>query len=128
MTITEQLQPDASFSLRAAAAFAFGPNTGRHHSGQAGAGQAEAGADETRPAFVTDDMSHRASVLVAQRAEGSITAAFESAAVPGAVLGQVRRILALARPAAGWLAAGERDAVLGGLQREHDWLRPVLSH
>jgi DNA-3-methyladenine glycosylase II len=123
MTITEQLQPDTAFSLRAAAAFGFGPNTGRPRTGQA-----EAGAGEMRLAFVTDDMSHHASVHLAQRPDRTITAAVESAADPGAVLGQVRRILSLDRPAAGWLAAGERDPVLGRLQREHDWLRPVLFH
>lgn len=123
MTITEQLQPDGPFSLRAAAALGFGPNTGRLPAGQAGAS-----ADEMRLAFVTDDMSHRASVHLAQRPDGTITAAVDSTADSGAVLGQVRRILSLDRPAAGWLAAGERDPVLGGLQREHDWLRPVLFH
>jgi len=123
MTITGQLQPDTPFSLRAAAAFGFGPTTGRPRAGQAGSG-----ADEMRLAFVTDDMRHHARVHLAQRSDGTITAAVDSAADADPVLGQVRRILSLDRPAAGWLAAGERDPVLGGLQREHDWLRPVLFH
>jgi DNA-3-methyladenine glycosylase II len=118
MTITAELHPDTPFSLGAAAAFGFGPYTGRP----------EPGADEMRLAFVTDDMRHHAGVHLAQRPDGTITAALDSGADPGAVLGQVRRILSLDRPAAGWLAAGERDPVLGGLQREHDWLRPVLFH
>lgn len=123
MTTTAELRPDTPFSLGAAAAFGFGPYTGRPSTGQA-----ESGAGEMRLAFVTDDMSHHAGAHLAQRPDGTITAALDSAADPGAVLGQVRRILSLDRPAAGWLAAGERDPVLGGLQREHDWLRPVLFH
>jgi DNA-3-methyladenine glycosylase II len=120
MTTTAELHPDTPFSLGAAAAFGFGPNTGRPHAGP--------GAGEMRLAFVTDDMRHHARVHLAQRPDGTITAALDSEADPGAVLGQVRRILSLDRPAAGWLAAGERDPVLGRLQREHDWLRPVLFH
>jgi DNA-3-methyladenine glycosylase II len=116
MTITAEIHPDAPFSLSAAAAFGFGPRAGRP------------GANGMRLAFVTDDLRHHAGVYLAQRPDGSITAAVDSAADPGAVLGQVRRILSLDRPAAGWLAAGERDPVLGGLQRAHDWLRPVLFH
>ena len=123
MTITAELHPDTPFSLGAAAAFGFGPYTGRPRTGQAGSG-----ADEMRLAFVTDDMRHHARVHLAQRPDGTITATVDSGADPGAVLGQVRRILSLDRPAAGWVAAGERDPVLGGLQRRHDWLRPVLFH
>jgi DNA-3-methyladenine glycosylase II len=118
MTITTELHPDTPFSLAAAAAFGFGPHTGRP----------EPGADEMRLAFVTDDMGHHAGVHLVQRPDGTITAAIDSDADSGAVLGQVRRVLSLDRPAAGWLALGERDPVLGGLQREHDWLRPVLFH
>lgn len=120
MTITAELYPDTPFSLGAAAAFGFGPQTGRPKPKSAG--------DEMRLAFVTDDLRHHAGVHLAQRPDGTITAAIDSAADAGAVLGQVRRILSLDHPAAGWLAAGERDPVLGGLQRAHEWLRPVLFH
>jgi DNA-3-methyladenine glycosylase II len=118
MTITAELHPDTPFSLGAAAAFGFGPYTGRPGPS----------ADEMRLAFVTDDMRHHAGVHLVQRPDGTITVAIDSAADTGAVLGQVRRILSLDRPAAGWLAAGKRDPVLGDLQRQHDWLRPVLFH
>jgi DNA-3-methyladenine glycosylase II len=123
MTITAELHPDTPFSLGAAAAFGFGPNSGRPRTGQAGSG-----AGEMRLAFVTDDMRHHAGVHLVQRPDGAVTAAVDSGADSGAVLGQVRRVLSLDRPAAGWLAAAERDPVLGRLQREHDWLRPVLFH
>jgi DNA-3-methyladenine glycosylase II len=123
MTITSELHPDTPFSLGAAAGFGFGPYDGRPPAGQAGPG-----AGEMRLAFVTDDLRHHAGVHLAQRADGTVTAAVDSGADHGAVLGQVRRILSLDRPAAGWVTAGERDPVLGGLQRAHDWLRPVLFH
>ena len=118
MTITAELHPDTPFSLGAAAAFGFGPRTGRP----------EPAGPEMRLAFVTDDLRHHAGVYLAQRPDGTITAAVDSAAGTDAVLGQVRRVLSLDHPAAGWLAAGEHDPVLGGLQRAHDWLRPVLFH
>jgi DNA-3-methyladenine glycosylase II len=118
MTITAELHPDGPFSLGAAAAFGFGPRTGRP----------EPDTDEMRLAFVTDDLRHHAGVNLAQRPDGTITADIDTGAAPDAVIGQVRRILSLDRPAAGWVAAGERDPVLGGLQRAQDWLRPVLFH
>ncbi len=118
MAIAAELHPDQPFSLAAAAGFGFGPH----------AGGATPGAGGMRLAFVTDDLRHHAGVYLAQRPDGSITAAVDSAADADAVLGQVRRILSLDRPVAGWLAAAERDPVLGGLQRVHDWLRPVLFH
>jgi len=118
MTITAELHPDTPFSLGAAAAFGFGPWTGRPKLDVA----------EMRLAFVTDDLRHHAAVHLVQRADGTITAAVDSPADTGAVLDQVRRILSLDHPAAEWLAAGERDPVLGELQRAHDWLRPVLFH
>jgi DNA-3-methyladenine glycosylase II len=116
MTITVELHPDTPFSLGAAAAFEFGPHTGRP----------KPDASEMRLGFVTDDLRHHAGVHLVQRPSGTVTAAIDSAAAPDAVLSQVRRILSLDRPAAGWVAAGERDPVLGALQRAHDWLRPVL--
>ncbi len=123
MTITAELHPDTHFSLGAAAAFGFGPHTGRPYARQAGTA-----AGEMRLAFVTDDMRHQAAVHLVQRPDGTISVVMDSPADPGAVLRQVRRVLSLDRPAAGWLAAGQRDPVLGALQREHDWLRPVLFH
>ncbi len=118
MTITAELQPAGPFSLAAAEAFGFGPRTGRP----------KPAASEMRLAFVTDDLRHHAGVHLVQHPSGTITATMDSKAETDAVLGQVRRILSLDRPGSGWVAAGERDPVLGALQREHDWLRPVLFH
>jgi DNA-3-methyladenine glycosylase II len=113
------ITPDGPFSLAAAAAFEFGPSTGRPE---------PAGA-EMRLAFVTDDMRHHAAVhLTQRRREGAVTAAIESDADQDAVLRQVLRILSLDHPGGTWAAIGERDPVIGALQRAHDWLRPVLFH
>lgn len=121
MAITIELYRDTTFSLAAAAGFGFGPSTGRPKPDGAAV-------SEMRMAFVADDMRHHAGVHLVQAADGAITAAVESAADLAAVTSQVRRILSLDHPAGEWLAAGERDPVLGRLQREHDWLRPVLFH
>jgi DNA-3-methyladenine glycosylase II len=115
---TFTIVPDGPFSLAAAAAFGFGPRTG---------GPAPGGG-EMRLAFVTDDMRHHATVHLAQRPDGAIKAVVRSDADDEAVLHQVRRILSLDRDGGPWAALGERDRVLGALQREHDWLRPVLFH
>ena len=82
MTITVELHPDAPFSLGAAAAFGFGPHTGRP----------KPDASEMRLGFVTDDLRHHAGVHLVQRPGGTVTAAIDSAAAPDAVLSQVRRI------------------------------------
>ena len=110
--------PDGPFSLTAAAAFGFGPVTGRPKSA----------GGEMRLAFVTDDMRHHAAVHLTERSDGAITADVESDADLDAVRRQVLRILSLDHPGGPWAAIGERDPVIGALQREHDWLRPVLFH
>jgi DNA-3-methyladenine glycosylase II len=115
---TYTIVPDGPFSLAAAAAFGFGPRTGRP----------TPGGGEMRLAFVTDDMRHHASAHLTQRADGAVTAVIRSDADHEAVLRQVGRVLSLDRPGGPWAALGERDPVLGALQREHDWLRPVLFH
>ena len=120
MTITLGIHPDTPFSLAAAAGFGFGPRTGGPATDP---GQADG---EMRMAFVTDDMRHHAGAHLVQASSGIITATIGTSADPGAVASQVRRILSLDHPATAWVAAGERDPVLGQLQREHAWLRPVL--
>jgi DNA-3-methyladenine glycosylase II len=113
------IAPDAPFSLAAAAAFGFGPNSGRPRTAD----------DRMRLAFVTDDMRYHAGARVVQHASGDVSVTITgTGADPDAVARQVLRVLSLDVPAAGWVAAGERDPVLGALQREHDWLRPVLFH
>jgi DNA-3-methyladenine glycosylase II len=109
---------DGPFSLTAAAAFGFGPSTGRPYP-----------ADEAmRLAFVTDDLQHQVGVLLSQEPGGDLIAEVDGADDLAAVDHQIRRILSVDRPAEGWVAAGHRDPVLGGLQAAHPGLRPVLFH
>jgi DNA-3-methyladenine glycosylase II len=113
---------DGPFSLTAAAAFGFGPSTGRPYPGE----------DLMRLAFVTDDLQHQVGVLLSQEpgGDGDLMAEIsgDETADIAAVDHQVRRILSVDRPAEGWVAAGHRDPVLGGLQAAHPGLRPVLFH
>jgi DNA-3-methyladenine glycosylase II len=110
---------DGPFSLAAAAAFGFGPNTGRPSPG---------GDAVMRLAFVTDDLRHQVGAVIRQDPAGGLVAAVSGAGDVAAVERQVRRILSVDRPAGGWIAAGRRDPVLGRLQAEHAGLRPVLFH
>jgi DNA-3-methyladenine glycosylase II len=118
MTERQRLAVDGPFSLAAAAAFGFGPNTGRPYPAEA----------VMRLAFVADDLHHQAGVLVSQQPGGDLIAEFSGAASLTAAEQQVRRILSVDRPAGGWIAAGHRDPVLGSLQAAHPGLRPVLFH
>jgi DNA-3-methyladenine glycosylase II len=112
------ITPDVPFSLDAAAAFGFGPNMGRP--------SPEGGV--MRLAFVTDDLRHQAGVELRQQPDGALVASIESDAPVDAVTRQVQRILSLDHPGREWLAVGERDPVIGRLQRDHPGLRPVLFH
>ena len=110
--------PDTSFSLAAAAAFGFGPRTGRP----------KPGANQMSLAFAADDMYHHAGAHLIQEPDGAITVTVDTEADPEAVLWQVRRVLSLDQDGARWAEVGTRDPVIGALQREHDGLRPVLFH
>jgi DNA-3-methyladenine glycosylase II len=116
--VNVSITPDIPFSLDAAAAFGFGPNTGRPKPDKG----------VMRLAFVTDDLRHHAGVELHQEADGTVIASIDSDAPADAVTEQVRRILSLDHPGREWLAAGERDPVIGRLQRDHAGLRPVLFH
>jgi DNA-3-methyladenine glycosylase II len=112
------ITPDVPFSLDAAAAFSFGPNTGRPSPDEG----------VMRLAFVTDDLRHHAGVELSQEADGTVIASIDSDGPVDAVTRQVSRILSLDHPGREWLAAGERDRVVGCLQRDYAGLRPVLFH
>jgi DNA-3-methyladenine glycosylase II len=118
MAEQRRLAVDGPFSLAAAAAFGFGPNTGRPYPAEA----------VMRLAFVADDMRHQVGVLISQQPGGDLIADFGETASLTAAEQQVRRILSVDRPAGDWIAAGRRDTVLGSLQAAHPGLRPVLFH
>jgi DNA-3-methyladenine glycosylase II len=112
------VSPDAPFSLEAAAAFGFGPDTGRP----------EPARDEMRLAFVADDMYHHAGVRLTQAPDGTVTGRVETDGDAEAAWRQALRVLSLDQPAREWPEVGARDPVIGRLQREHEGLRPVLFH
>lgn len=119
MTELVRMPVDGPFSLAAAAAFSFGPNTGR----------ASPDRDAVmRLAFVTDDLSHQAGAVIRQEPDGVLVARLSGTDDAEATARQLRRILSVDRPAGGWIAAGRKDPVLGRLQAEHPGLRPVLFH
>jgi DNA-3-methyladenine glycosylase II len=109
---------DGPFSLAAAAAFGFGPNTGRPRPDE----------QQMRLAFVTDDMEHQAGVVVSQQPDGRLLAEISGVWNTSAAVSQLQRILSVDRPVGGWLEAGRKDPVLGALQARHGGLRPVLFH
>jgi DNA-3-methyladenine glycosylase II len=119
MTEVVRMPVDGPFSLAAAAAFEFGPNTGR---------PAPAGGAVMRLAFVADDLRHQAGAVIRQEPGGALVAEISGTGDVAATARQLRRILSVDRPADGWIAAGTRDPVLGRLQAEHPGLRPVLFH
>jgi len=119
MTELVRMPVDGPFSLAAAAAFGFGPNTGR---------PLPAGDAAMRLAFVTDDLRHQAGAAIRQEPGGGLVADVSSTGDVAAIERQLRRILSVDRPADGWIAAGRRDPVLGRLQADHPGLRPVLFH
>jgi DNA-3-methyladenine glycosylase II len=107
---------DGPFSLAAAVAFEFGPSSPRPYPDD----------QVMRLAFVTDDMHHQAGAVIRQQPGGDLTAEIGGVSDIAAAERQLRRILSVDRPAAGWIAAGRRDPVLGRLQARHPGLRPVL--
>ena len=112
------ITPDGPFSLEAASHFGFGPNTGRPTYADA----------QMKLAFVADDFRNHAFVALNQQENGDISGTIESDAGIEIVVTQVRRILSLNASGTEWAAVGEKDPVLGAMQREHPGLRPVSFH
>jgi DNA-3-methyladenine glycosylase II len=109
---------DGPFSLAASASFGFGPNTGRP----------SPGARVMRLAFVADDLRHHVGAVLTELPDGSLAAEISGAAPVDAAEAQVRRILSIDTGVGDWLAAGQADRVLGGVQAAYPGLRPVLFH
>jgi DNA-3-methyladenine glycosylase II len=112
------ITPDGPFSLAAAAAFGFGPNTGRP----------KPDGDSMSLAFVADDMQHHAAAVVTQEADGDLHAQLFGEPDPLLVEAQLRRVLSLDHSGPAWAEVGARDPVIGRLQAAHPGLRPVLFH
>jgi DNA-3-methyladenine glycosylase II len=112
------LTPRGPFSLRLLAGFGFGPEAGR----------ARATEPVMRLAFCLDDLSGHAGVVLRQDADpdGVVRGKLRGAADLAAVRRQVARILSLDHDGEAWLSVGERDDVIGNLQRRFPGLRPPL--
>lgn len=113
------IEPRGPFSLRAAAGFGFGPNEGRP--------PAFDGA--MRLAFPLDGGIGHAGVIARQPLrDGPVECELVGGGDAELARRQVARVLSLDHDGAAFMALGERDAVLGELQRRHPGQRPVLFH
>jgi DNA-3-methyladenine glycosylase II len=116
-----ELLPRGPFSLRAAAEFGFGPNEGRRG--------AFDGA--MRLAFAIDGGSGYAGAVLRQAsADGPVSVELQrtDGGDPEAALRQIARIVSLDHDGESFLEVGEREPVIGALQRAHPGQRPVLFH
>jgi DNA-3-methyladenine glycosylase II len=94
-----------------------------------GFGQRDAAAGEVmRLAFCVDGYEHQAGVEVRQDEAGVHGTIHGPGAAAEAAAGQVARVLSLDYDAAGFVRAGERDPVLGSVQKAAPGLRPPLFY
>ncbi len=114
--ISFDLMPSGSFSLEAADSFGFGAREAQPWDGS------------MRMAFVLDDFSGHAALSLTQDDSGLITARGFTDGSVEFVQGQVKRILGLDYDGEEWEALGERDPVVGMLQKRFSGMRPVLFH
>jgi DNA-3-methyladenine glycosylase II len=116
-------EPRGPFTLASAARFIGGwPPTG----------QSAAPPDQgtVRLCFLVDDWTGHAGVVLEQDAEGVVHGTIRNSTAADAVRirDQAARIVSLDHDGTGYAAVGERDSVVGELQRASGWLRPVLFH
>lgn len=116
-----QLTPEGPFSLRAAAEFGFGPNEGRPPPFDGA----------MRMAFPVDGgRGHAGAVLRQPQPDGPVTVELQTTggADPDRAVAQIARVVSLDHDGDAFTAVGERDPVIGRLQREHPGQRPVLFY
>jgi DNA-3-methyladenine glycosylase II len=112
-----ELAPSGPFSLAAAASFGFGPTEGR-------AGRFDG---VLRYAFALDRGSGYAGVELRQADDDApVTGEVHGGGDPPAVARQLARVLSLDHDGEAFLEVGQRDPVIGRLQREFPGQRPVL--
>lgn len=118
---TFEIQPTGPFSLAAAQDFAGGF--------PAGIGGGAVGELSIALAFPVEGSWSSAAVELSQGSDGRVLGRTDAAAedLP-AVIRQASRSLSLDHDGSGWPAVGERDPVMGRLQREHGYLRPVCFY
>ncbi len=121
MSTTFPITPRGPFELASAARFIAGwPPAGR-------TGRVDG---IVRLAFLTDDFTGDAGVVLRQGSDGAVAGEMVDATARDldAVRDQAARIVSLDHDGTGYARLGEADEVLGALQRASGWLRPVLFH
>ncbi len=118
---TLEITPRGPFSLAAAREFAGGF--------PAGIGGGGVGADSITLAFPVEGTDESAAIEIWQDADGIVRGRSDAAAeLLDAAVVQAARSLSLDHDGTGWPAVGERDPIVGRLQREHKFLRPVCFY
>jgi DNA-3-methyladenine glycosylase II len=116
-----EIEPRGPFSLAAAQDFAGGF--------AAGIGGGSVGATSIAMAFPVEGTDSSAAVDLHQREDGIVIGRTDA---PASLIDQVRRqsarSLSLDHDGTDWPAVGERDAVIGRLQKAHDYMRPVCFY
>jgi DNA-3-methyladenine glycosylase II len=115
----ETIEPRGRFSLRAGAAFGFGPTEGRPPTFDGA----------LRLAFCVDGGRGYAGAVLRQRGDDEpvgIELTLRDGATREAALAQAARTVSLDHDGAAFAGVGERDPVIGALQRAHPGQRPVL--
>ena len=79
-------------------------------------------------AFPVEGWQHAAAVEIRQEDDGTITGTIAGDGDPDAAWRQALAVLSLDVDGTGFPAIGLADPVIGALQREHAFLRPVLFH
>ncbi len=116
-----EIVPRGPFSLAAARDFAGGF--------PAGIGGGGVGDGSITLAFPVEGTEASAALELWQNADGIVRGRTDApASLQDAALGQAARSLSLDHDGSGWPAVGERDPIVGRLQRERDFLRPVCFY
>jgi DNA-3-methyladenine glycosylase II len=113
-----QINPRGPFALRGAAEFGFGPNRPGQFDGT------------MRLAFPIDGGGYAGAVLRQPEPDGPVEIELQltdGGDAEGAVT-QIARVVSLDHDGEAFLEVGERDPVIGRLQRAHPGQRPVLFH
>jgi DNA-3-methyladenine glycosylase II len=116
-----EINPKGPFSLDAARQFAGGF--------PAGIGGGGVGEGSITLAFPVEGTEASAAIELWQDADGVVRGRTDAdASLLDSAVRQAARSLSLDHDGSGWPAVGERDEIVGRLQREHDFLRPVCFY
>ena len=118
---TLEIRPRGPFSLAAARDFAGGF--------PAGIGGGGVGAESITLAFPVEGTDDSVAIELWQDPDGIVRGRSDAAGeLLDAAIAQAARSLSLDLDGSGWPGVGERDPIVGRLQREHAFLRPVCFY